>query len=368
MKTRIILVGGFLGAGKTTLLGASAQKLFAQGKRVGLMTNDQASALVDTAFLQRINDQVAEVSGSCFCCNFNGFADAIFALQKDREVDVIIAEPVGSCTDLSATVMQPLKEKFQDSLIVSPLSVLVDPRRLEAILQNTQSNLHESAAYILQKQLDEADVIVISKGDLCSVDALETLQEAAQKRWPLARIFALSAKNDKGLESWLAEVTEGSLDAGGHIVDIDYDVYAQGEAVLGWLNTTWRLHGKSVDWDAFAKQVLQDISECLERSSLAVGHIKLFLETPTSFLRGNMIDTHESPEFIGGVERSDDALMTLNARVETSPEALERLVNEVLVRACGDNMTYVIEAFRCLQPGRPNPTYRYSHTVNVCNM
>ncbi|MDY0265250.1 MAG: GTP-binding protein [Sulfurospirillum cavolei] len=365
MKTRIILVGGFLGAGKTTLLGASAQKLFEEGKRVGLITNDQASALVDTAFLRRINDQVAEVSGSCFCCNFNGFADAILTLQKDREVDVIIAEPVGSCTDLSATVMQPLKEKFQETLLVSPLSVLVDPRRLEAILQNQKSNLHESAAYILQKQLDEADVIVIAKEDLLCKDALEALMEAAKKRWPLAHIFALSAQSGEGLDAWLTEVTEGRLDAGGHIVEVDYDVYAQGEAVLGWLNTTWRLHGKSIDWNAFVAQVLHDLSERLERLSLTVGHVKVFLETPTSFIRGNITGTHESPEFQGGVERSDDALITVNARVETSPEALERLVSEVLVHACGDAMTYTITVCRCLQPGRPNPTYRYARTVSV---
>jgi G3E family GTPase len=52
MKTRIILVGGFLGAGKTTLLWESARKLTEQGKHVGLITNDQASELVDTAFLE----------------------------------------------------------------------------------------------------------------------------------------------------------------------------------------------------------------------------------------------------------------------------------------------------------------------------
>ncbi|MEM5767085.1 MAG: GTP-binding protein, partial [Bacillota bacterium] len=39
MKTKIILVGGFLGAGKTTLLGEIAHRLSRTGKQVGLITN-----------------------------------------------------------------------------------------------------------------------------------------------------------------------------------------------------------------------------------------------------------------------------------------------------------------------------------------
>ncbi|MBQ4277974.1 MAG: cobalamin synthesis protein P47K, partial [Bacteroidaceae bacterium] len=38
-QTRLILCGGFLGAGKTTLIWDVAQRLMAQGKRVGLVTN-----------------------------------------------------------------------------------------------------------------------------------------------------------------------------------------------------------------------------------------------------------------------------------------------------------------------------------------
>ena len=77
MQTRIILVGGFLGAGKTTLIWRVAEKLMSQGKGVGLITNEQAPELVDSELLRRQNLAVSEVAGSCFCCNFNGFTDAV---------------------------------------------------------------------------------------------------------------------------------------------------------------------------------------------------------------------------------------------------------------------------------------------------
>lgn len=133
-STRLILVGGFLGAGKTTLLWEAAHRLMENGKRIGLVTNDQAPELVDTVFLSRDKVKVAEVSGSCFCCNFNGLIDALKQVREEADADVIIAEPVGSCTDLSATIMQPLKENRKGELVVSPLTVMADPLRLANIL------------------------------------------------------------------------------------------------------------------------------------------------------------------------------------------------------------------------------------------
>ena len=38
---RYIMIGGFLGAGKTTAVAELAQRLSDEGKRVGLITNDQ---------------------------------------------------------------------------------------------------------------------------------------------------------------------------------------------------------------------------------------------------------------------------------------------------------------------------------------
>ena len=154
MKTKLILLGGFLGAGKTTTL-SEAAKIFAdQGKKVGIITNDQASELVDTAFLTLKGAETREVSGSCFCCNFPGFAGAINSFLE-KGADVIWAEPVGSCTDLSATIMQPLKENFSDKVSIAPLSVLADAKRLKDILSGGNSGLHEISAYIVKKHLEE---------------------------------------------------------------------------------------------------------------------------------------------------------------------------------------------------------------------
>ena len=108
-KARYIMIGGFLGAGKTTAVARLAQELSAQGQRVGLITNDQGSGLVDTAVLRARGFATEEISGGCFCCRFNSLLDAAGKLTISTRPDVFIAEPVGSCTDLVATVTYPLR-------------------------------------------------------------------------------------------------------------------------------------------------------------------------------------------------------------------------------------------------------------------
>ena len=65
-KTRFVLIGGFLGAGKTTLIGELARRYLSAGKRVGIITNDQAADLVDTYHLRSQGFDVGEVCRRMF--------------------------------------------------------------------------------------------------------------------------------------------------------------------------------------------------------------------------------------------------------------------------------------------------------------
>lgn len=361
MKSRLIIVGGFLGAGKTTLLWESARKLSERGTKVGLITNDQAAELVDTSFLEYANGVVEEVSGSCFCCNFNGFTEAIAKISKDSGCELIIAEPVGSCTDLSSTIVQPLKEKFNENLIIAPLSVLVDPDRLVDILNGGTSGLHRSATYILRKQLEEADIILISKSDLLSAYEIERLKQRASEEWPLSEIRAVSSRTGEGLDYWLNEVLTRS-DAGTHIAEVDYDTYAEGEAVLGWYNASFNLSGNE-DWTLYIKNLMDALSKRFEKENAPIGHLKILIKASDSFLIANLTGSNKTITVRGDLQKSDNAKITINARVQMSPDDLENYIEEEISNVCNDKIKYEKVASKCLSPGRPNPTFRYDRIV-----
>jgi G3E family GTPase len=362
--TRLILVGGFLGAGKTTLLWEAASRLMNDGKRVGLITNDQASELVDTALLLHNKIKVAEVSGSCFCCNFNGLIDAMKQVREEANADVIIAEPVGSCTDLSATILQPLKESMPSELLVSPLTVMADPAHLTDILNGGTAGLHPSAAYIYKKQLEESDIILISKADLLSTDEMVLLKEKVKLNYPEADVMTVSAITGQGIEEWLKEVMTRT-DAGQRLAVVDYDIYAEGEAVLGWLNSQIELSGEVTNWDAFASILLKDLSLQFDKMNASVGHVKLILEAGDKYLTGNLTGRGYTLNLRGSAGSSEKSRLTLNARVEMSPEALEQIVRQTLNSNTKGNLEFKIVALRSLSPGRPNPTFRFDRIVSI---
>ncbi len=361
---KIILVGGFLGAGKTTLLHASAQRLAQWGANVGLVTNDQAPDLVDTAWLSRAAAGVREVAGSCFCCNFTGFRDAVRSLE-DGGAEYVIAEPVGSCTDLSATILQPLKEHHPD-WSVAPFSVLVDPARLADVLRERNPRLHADAAYILRLQLEEADRILLSKVDTLSSDARDEMLAYLRREFPHAPVAPVAAATGVGIDTWL-DTVRADGDAGTRIVEVDYDRYAQGEAVLGWLNAVLDLqwtNGPEPQWEFFTRALLTAWQDRLRSDASEIGHVKLLLEAGTGELLANLTGADEAPRLRSeGALASQTAALTVNARVQASPEDTERVFREALHVASHGRVSASFRTLHCLRPGRPVPTYRYDAVV-----
>jgi G3E family GTPase len=161
---RFIMLGGFLGAGKTTTIARLARAYQDRGLKVGIVTNDQASDLVDTHLLRSQGFDVGEVAGACFCCKFNDLTDTIGRLEATERPDVVLAEPVGSCTDLVATVMQPIMDLYREKFDVAPYGVLLKPSHGRRILGgDVNAGFSPKAAYIFKKQLEEADFVVVNR-------------------------------------------------------------------------------------------------------------------------------------------------------------------------------------------------------------
>lgn len=355
--TKLILIGGFLGSGKTSLMARAAQILKGQGKTVGLITNDQASDLVDTALLSDQENEVREVSGSCFCCNYPGFADAIDDLTEKTHCDITLAEPVGSCTDLSATIMQPTKDKYAQVIDLAPLTVLADPERLRAILDGVYS----TASYIITKQFDEADIILVNKTDLLGDAETADLRKRAQERWPRAKVLAASVKEGTGIEEWL-DVVQAASEAGQNLAVVDYDEYAAGEAAYGWLNLTYSLGKAEAGYAEAAQSLLDALAAGFQEKGVGIGHVKFLLQGAEHAWMGNFTGGAEAPMLRTESQESEKYFLTVNARAEMMPLSLERLVVRA-VDAAVDGFEVTDIRVRVLIPGRPNPTYRYDEVI-----
>ncbi|MEQ8838148.1 MAG: GTP-binding protein, partial [Lacipirellulaceae bacterium] len=240
---RFLMIGGFLGAGKTTTLARLARHYVAAGQKVALVTNDQAYGLVDTQSLRSQGFDVGEVPGACFCCKFTDLIDTVAELSAEHRPDIILAEPVGSCTDLVSTVLRPLANLYGDDYELAPLAVLCKPEHGERILEEGHTGFSPQAAYLFLKQLEEAELIVLNKIDKLDAPKREKLLQLLSQRFPEKPIVSLSAKEGHGFEDFLGHL-EGTSSLDRPAMEIDYDIYAEGEAELGWLNATVKVTGK----------------------------------------------------------------------------------------------------------------------------
>ena len=227
-QARYIMIGGFLGAGKTTAVAKLAQWLMDRGLRVGLISNDQSTGLVDTTLLRSQGFNVEEIAGGCFCCRFDSLVQAADNLTVATAPDVFVAEPVGSCTDLVATVSYPLRRIYGHRFSIAPLSVLVDPLRAARVLGLTEGRSFSSkVVYIYRKQLEEADIIVVNKCDSINDSAQESLVEMLQASFPRADVLCCSARDGNGLDGWFDRLDE-SVGCDLPTMPLDYDRYAEG--------------------------------------------------------------------------------------------------------------------------------------------
>jgi G3E family GTPase len=362
-KARYLMLGGFLGAGKTTAVGALAQRLSSAGLRVGLITNDQGSELVDTATLRSRGFAAEEIPGGCFCCRFNSLVDAADKLDAASQPDVFIAEPVGSCTDLVATVSYPLRRMYGDHFSVAPFSVLVDPVRAEHVFGLAEGKkFSEKVLYIYRKQLEEADVIVITKNETVSHQRIEALRAKLRQEFPFAQVFDVSVKLGTNVSEWFDYIetgTPGSRAA----MEVDYATYAEGEALLGWLNATVQLRA-SAPFDA--NEVLEVLAGGIQAllPGIEVAHLKMTFSPATGLGEIAVINLVRSdlvPELSLRIEEPVTAgQLIINLRAEGSPVDLEHAVRTAVTQLGRElpGLRGELEHLESFRPGKPEPTHR----------
>jgi G3E family GTPase len=363
---RFIMLGGFLGAGKTTTIGRLARHYQSLGLRVGIVTNDQATDLVDTHNLRAQGFEVGEVPGSCFCCNFNALTDTVAALSAEQRPHVILAEPVGSCTDLVATVIRPLQQLFATTFDVAPYGVLLKPSHGGRILRNEpRGGFSPQAAYIFRKQLEEADFIVINRVDQLSTAEISELTQLLERDFPGIPVLQMSAKTGDGFAA-LIELLDQRGRFGQRKMELDYDVYAAGEAELGWLNSSQQIAAEQpFDLDQLLLDIITTLSKAFVQLGVEPAHLKTIGLADGVYAVANLVSSTSPPELsLASQAKVKSAHVIVNARVATLPDILQQQVTAALERVCQQYQARLeVQQTQSFQPGRPVPTHRILEPV-----
>jgi len=294
--------------------------------------------------------------------------DAADRLSASARPDVFIAEPVESCTDLVATVTYPLRRMYGDSFSIAPLSVLVDPvRALRIFGLEPGGKFSDKVLYIYRKQLEEADLIVINKCDLVSDARLAALRQAIMANFPEAELVQISARDGTGLDAWFDRIADGDQPSGS-AMEVDYETYADGEALLGWLNCTAQLSAPDAfEANGLLTQLATHLQQQLSNQGAEVAHLKMTLSLDVglgdiaviNLVRNDFIPelSQELPDPIASGQ------LIINLRAETSPGTLNDAVQTALEHCRRENpeLTIALQHLEHFRPGKPTPTHRIAH-------
>jgi len=137
---------------------------------------------------------------------------------------------------------------------------------------------------------------------------------------------------------------------------INYDIYGEGEARLAWHDQLLEIQSSNYKAMQAANGLIKTISQKIEFNEYPIGHLKFLLNGEKK-----ISITHSSREevFDNMVEERKSAGLLINARVQTSSEALSHIVSEAIAETeIKFNCTIEVKSHASFLPGYPKPVYR----------
>jgi len=140
-------------------------------------------------------------------------------------------------------------------------------------------------------------------------------------------------------------------------------VYAEGEALLGWLNATFHVAAsRPFDGNGFLQRLADDVRNRMAAAGIEIAHFKMTLAPDTGNDLGvlNLVRTDgtaESPHRLA--EELTDGELIVNLRAEGDPGQLKTNAFAALARTASEmNVITTVEHSEHFRPGRPEPTHR----------
>ncbi len=358
-KLKLFLVGGFLGSGKTTAIQQATLFLQKNNRKVGVITNDQGTQQVDTQFMKGQNIPSEEVAGGCFCCKYNDLEKRMKSLRFKERPEIIFAESVGSCADLAATVINPLLS-FNPYEYQIVLSVFADIRLLIRFLQSEKDIFYDNVNYIYEKQLEEADILVVNKTDLLSSEQFYKAKQLIDEEYGDKIILYQNSLSAENIEKWVNLICdEFNNNALRPSLEMDYDMYGAGEAELAWLDEEIGIVSENNTAVSAGYLLIRKIYDKIVSRGYSIGHLKFLLDNgqKQQKISYTSIAGAEIPE--PAIAETGRIIILINARVQVDPERLEEIVEEAIHETELAAPCRIIEQkLSAFRPGYPRPTHR----------
>lgn len=165
---RLNLLFGFLGSGKTTLVRRVLEER-ASDVPMAVIVNEFGDVSIDGQILEGRAVDMVELTSGCVCCTLKGsLLNAIEELEERAGVEQIVVEATGVAQpeDMLDTLDDPTLKLELD---LGPVVTVVDAGKF--------AKIRTMLGDFYTQQVANADIVLLNKTDLVSVEALDEVRE-----------------------------------------------------------------------------------------------------------------------------------------------------------------------------------------------
>ena len=179
-RVPVTLIGGYLGAGKTTII----NRLLARTDRpIAVLVNDVGSINIDRSLIARRNADAVELTDGCVCCSLSqGLGEAFDRLRRRPTAPDHVILELSGVADPTRVVPWARSDGFR----LDAVAILVDAE------QFLDRQADQRIGPLLTRQLEAADLVVVTKSDLVGADRVRAITEHVRDRVAARAVMASS--------------------------------------------------------------------------------------------------------------------------------------------------------------------------------
>ncbi|MDH6086945.1 CobW family GTP-binding protein [Umezakia ovalisporum] len=175
----VTVLTGYLGSGKTTLLNNILT--YEHGKKVAVIVNEFGEVGIDNQLVIDADEEIFEMNNGCICCTVRGDLIRIIGnLMKRRDkFDHLVIETTGLADPAPVIQTFFVDEDMQNLLSLDAVVTVVDAKHIWQHWDADEA----------QEQIAFADVILLNKTDLVTLENLDELEKRIRSMNAIAKIY-----------------------------------------------------------------------------------------------------------------------------------------------------------------------------------